>query len=98
MSQRTQTSKQKASLKHQTTKYLQRRQMLIDVVLKGELMCQICGIEHDNYGFFDWHHIDPSTKFKNVNGLHGYKWETQVEEAYKCLFLCPNCHRKQHLK
>ena len=95
--QRTQTSKQKASLKHQTTKYLRRRQLLLDEVLHGILMCQKCGLTNDNYGFFDWHHKDSTLKFKGVNGMHGYKWERQKEEAEKCIFLCPNCHRKEHL-
>jgi hypothetical protein len=59
--------------------------------------CAICGIKHSNPGFFDWHHIDETTKKYEVKTMINSKWERVIEEANKCIMLCPNCHRKEHL-
>jgi hypothetical protein len=59
--------------------------------------CEKCGDFHDNPAFFDWHHIDPTTKKYEVKTMICSKWDKVLEEAEKCLMLCPNCHRKEHL-
>lgn len=44
--------------------------------------CYDCGLEHENYAFFDVHHLD---------GNHSNN------SAQNLLTVCPNCHRVRHL-
>ena len=63
--------------------------------------CEICGLKRntiDDLEIFDFHHIDRSIKsFELGDGIHTYKWEIIKQELDKCMMLCANCHRKQHL-
>ena len=69
-----------------------------DNILGGKLACQHCGIE-ESYSFFDWHHKDPSTKLYNIGiNFARYSIKKLKPELDKCLFLCPNCHRKEHMR
>jgi hypothetical protein len=43
-----------------------------------------------------WHHVDPSTKRKDVAGMSGYRRELVDEELAKCVALCRSCHMKMH--
>jgi len=60
--------------------------------------CSYTGI----FGSLDFHHRDPSSKEFNVGQLLG---SCSVEsfitvimpELDKCILLCPNCHRQEHL-
>lgn len=69
--------------------------------------CQCCG-ENDPV-VKDFHHIDPSTKWRKDNrhkntgyqtgGLCGLVWSTGslsaiIREMNKCALLCANCHRR----
>lgn len=63
--------------------------------------CSKCKVTGPN-GFLDFHHIDPSTKefeigsvSKNIS-LDKFI-EDIVPELDKCILLCPNCHRLEHL-
>ena len=60
--------------------------------------CKDCGITHEKTGFFDFHHLDPSTKKYEVKTIICSSWKRVLEEADKCVMLCPNCHRLRHLE
>ena len=59
--------------------------------------CELCGDYHPPC-CFDFHHIDKSSKEREVATLahKGYKWETIQAEVDKCYMLCAPCHRKIH--
>lgn len=70
------------------------KQIRIDYILaeKQGKPCADCG------GFFppccmDFDHIDPSTKYENINGLKTAKMEILIAEIKKCELVCANCHR-----
>lgn len=45
---------------------------------------------------FDFHHVDPKTKTKELSRLWGCRWELIEAELSKCIMLCSNCHRIRH--
>ena len=63
--------------------------------------CEICGLKRntiDDLEIFDFHHKDRSIKsFELGDKIHSYKWEIIKQELDKCMMLCANCHRKQHI-
>jgi 5-methylcytosine-specific restriction endonuclease McrA len=61
--------------------------------------CNHCGLsEPDHLEIYDYHHIDPSTKLYGVAAIIVGPKERLMTEADKCLLLCSNCHRKEHVK
>lgn len=62
--------------------------------------CQHCGYESFEVGMFDFHHITPEEKSRNVGGMISghYSHERVLAEIEKCAFLCPNCHRLEHIR
>jgi protein-arginine kinase activator protein McsA len=62
---------------------------------KASLKCTTCGENHP--AALDFHHIDPSTKDREVSWfLKNSQFTKAIEEATKCVVLCANCHRKHH--
>jgi glutamate/tyrosine decarboxylase-like PLP-dependent enzyme len=63
--------------------------------------CEICGLKRntlDDLNIFDFHHKDRSTKsFELGDKIESKNWEVVKQELDKCMMLCANCHRKQHL-
>jgi len=59
--------------------------------------CRDCGIEHTNPSFYDFHHVDEENKKYEVKTMICGNWNKVLEEAEKCVMLCPNCHRKRHI-
>ena len=63
--------------------------------------CEICGLKRntiDDLEIFDFHHIDKINKsFELGDNIESKKWEIVKQELDKCMMLCANCHRKQHL-
>jgi hypothetical protein len=59
--------------------------------------CEICGII-ENAEFYDFHHRVPEDKSFDVTTSLMSKWEIIKAEIDKCLMLCPNCHRKEHIR
>ena len=59
--------------------------------------CEICGHRYDgtNGAAFDWHHVDPETKHKDVAQVL-YNLKRAEEEVEKCILVCVECHRKLH--
>ncbi len=62
---------------------------------KKQFSCQECGEDHPSC--IDFHHLDLSTKYKNVSSLvYDCDKKKLLEEVAKCISLCANCHRKLH--
>jgi len=63
--------------------------------------CEICGLKRntiDDLEIFDFHHKDRSNKsFELGDKIEDRSWVTIKLELDKCMMLCANCHRKQHL-
>ena len=63
--------------------------------------CEICGLERksiDDLEIFDFHHIDRSNKsFELGDRIESRNWDIIKNELDKCMMLCANCHRKQHI-
>lgn len=57
--------------------------------------CILCNksITKDTISFFEFDHIDKTTKYKNISNLVGFKKETVDFEIAKCRLLCCICHR-----
>lgn len=55
--------------------------------------CADCST-HD--GKLNYHHIDPSTKRRNVSQMSQYQVESFVDEIAKCVVLCNRCHARRH--
>lgn len=83
-------------------KRLLRQEQVFSIVggpVNGGKVCYDCGMEHDSYGFFDFHHKDNSIEKKGTVSrmMSSASFERVMEEASKCVILCPNCHRNRHL-
>lgn len=63
--------------------------------------CEICELERktiDDLEIFDFHHKDKSIKsFELSDNIECKNWQIVKQELDKCMMLCANCHRKQHL-
>ena len=47
---------------------------------------------------YDFHHLDPSIKDKEIAKLMSRSFENIKIELDKCVLLCANCHRIRHAK
>ena len=66
--------------------------------IEDNLSCSICNTEDSEFGFFDFHHKDPSTKINSISYFMGHKnTKKLLDEIDKCEIVCPNCHRKHHI-
>ena len=60
--------------------------------------CEKCGYNKLNE-VLEFHHTNPKIKkFKLSKSEMGQKWEMLIEEADKCMLLCANCHREEHVR
>jgi DNA-binding CsgD family transcriptional regulator len=62
----------------------------------GKSACERCGYDK-NIAALEFHHEDPNEKDFLISGKF-YNLEKAVKEAEKCLLLCANCHREEHIK
>jgi hypothetical protein len=64
-------------------------------------VCEICKLKRetiDDLEIFDFHHIvQAEKKFELGDNIESRNWLVIKEELDKCMMLCANCHRKQHL-
>lgn len=61
--------------------------------------CQDCGTTEEREGFFEFHHLDPQQKDREVGSmLNSASFDKVLEEVKKCAMLCPNCHKRRHLE
>ena len=60
--------------------------------------CKHCSSrELDYLGMYEYHHVDPTTKLHSVSVILTGPLDRLYAEVDKCLLLCPNCHRKEHI-
>jgi len=62
----------------------------------GGWVCNHCNFTHTTLTPFDFHHITPEEKEKEVSYLLTGRWENLKREVDKCILLCSNCHRIEH--
>ena len=58
--------------------------------------CAKC--KEDRWYLLEFHHIDPSTKFRNICDMadQAYAISRVEEEIAKCALVCRNCHSEFH--
>jgi hypothetical protein len=61
---------------------------------KQECGCKECGSQSE----LELHHIDPTTKVKDVATLisQSTSWTKLRTEILKCVVVCKSCHKKIH--
>ena len=60
--------------------------------------CEHCSSrELDYLGMYDYHHKDPTTKLHGIAEIIQGPMDIVYAEVDKCLLLCANCHRKEHI-
>lgn len=67
-----------------------------------ELSCSRCGYDK-TLNALDFHHSDPREKENTIHSLMKNvptedRWESLKVELKKCVVLCANCHREEHMK
>jgi hypothetical protein len=75
------------------------RERKVQLVAMRGGKCDHCGNSY-HPAVFDFHHRDRSTKRFNISGgsLANKAWNTILAEVEKCLLLCANCHRLEHVR
>jgi hypothetical protein len=73
-------------------RYEQVRRLIAEAKTDG---CSRC--DEDHPAALDFHHIDPATKSFNLNRAGRHSDAKVLEEIAKCIVLCANCHRKEHV-
>jgi len=85
--------------RHRQGRLRRRREKQQALFSMFDYTCQNCGIIEETLGFFEFHHKDPHNKDKEVGSmLNSASFETVLKEVEKCIMLCPNCHKREHLK
>ena len=60
--------------------------------------CLHCGIKDSCTAIYDVHHCDPTKKdFNPAQRMHK-SFEVLKPELDKCILLCVNCHRREHVR
>lgn len=71
------------------------KQMAVDY--KGG-KCESCGYDKC-HAALEFHHTDPTQKdFAIGPTTHNKAWTVVQAELDKCLMLCANCHREEHVR
>jgi 5-methylcytosine-specific restriction endonuclease McrA len=90
--------------------YKDRRDYLISAVAKRRKKIRLKSIKHmggkcERCGYskypevLEFHHKDPAQKYFNVSEKgHSRSWDRVKKEIEKCVLLCANCHRENHVE
>ena len=73
------------------TKARQKRKRELVYIMGGE--CVLCGYDKC-MAALEFHHVDKTTKTRQLSGSIRYSWEKDVEEVKKCALVCSNCHKE----
>tara|TARA_R110000737_G_scaffold306758_1_gene314487 strand:+ start:298 stop:678 length:381 start_codon:yes stop_codon:yes gene_type:complete len=89
-------NKYKSTNKLKKKVFEKRNKDFIQRVKKISKCCK-CGLNNKPY-LLEFHHLDPSTKYKNVTDLqfNAYGIKRIKEEIRKCVMVCRNCHMEYH--
>jgi uncharacterized C2H2 Zn-finger protein len=58
--------------------------------------CSCCGEKYHPV-IYEFHHVNPDTKEYCWNKLRLHKWADITKELDKCVVMCSNCHRLEHI-
>jgi len=58
--------------------------------------CHDCGLQTDIYSVYEFHHLDPKQKDRDIHKIMRRSWIKIEAELKKCILLCANCHRVRH--
>lgn len=84
--------------RHRKGREARRKKKQKEILERYGYSCENCGLVEKRLGFFEFHHTDPSTKDREIGSmLNSASMETINKELEKCVMLCPNCHKKEHL-
>lgn len=83
------SSKKGGSHLHPVTKARRKRKEQLVYIMGGS--CCICGYNRCSRAM-EFHHVDPTTKKRNINAGFTASFESDIEEARKCALLCNRCH------
>jgi len=75
-------------------KHRAQRRLLWLSNLKNTLCCEVCG--ESRPVCLDFHHMDATTKDRNIGSTFGWSIARLEREIDKCKVLCSNCHRILH--
>jgi len=70
---------------------------------KKALECTACGY-NKTWAALDFHHVDPREKENTIHSIMKSgkpteeRWALMQTELDKCVILCANCHREEHMK
>lgn len=83
----------------QTAEYFRNRRKQRTLKIYNEVgnCCVKCGNFEGDVDLLELHHIDASKKSFEVNCSTNGSIDKLIEEAKKCIPLCPTCHRLYHL-
>lgn len=59
--------------------------------------CTVCGYDRCIEAL-EWHHVDSSTKEITPSKVFSRSYERIIKELSKCVLLCANCHREEHVR
>lgn len=74
--------------KEKNAKYKYERRVKIKQALFDYLgaQCKICGLK-DHISCFDFHHLNPKEKDKEVSYIAGFSLKKAMKEVVKCIFI-----------
>ena len=76
-------------------KYIKDRQWFDEFRLAQK--CAVCGFNDPDC--LDFHHVNQNgTREKPISSMLCYSKKKIMMEMAKCIILCANCHRKEHVK
>lgn len=85
--------------RHRKGRETRRKRKQAEILERYGYSCESCGMMETRLGFFEFHHTDPSTKDREIGSMLNSASMAKIEEELqKCVMLCPNCHKKEHLK
>ena len=69
-----------------------------EFIIRFKKRCKCIKCSLDKWYLIEFHHLDPSKKYKSVTALqfNAYSIKTIKEEVRKCVPICRNCHMEFH--
>jgi len=69
-----------------------------EFIIRFKKRCKCVKCNLDKWYLIEFHHLDPSKKYKSVTDLqfNAYSIKTIKEEVRKCVPICRNCHMEFH--